>query len=148
MFCSVKKVFLKNFSNFIGKRLYWSLFIMTLRRPPNLWKAISNMGSCNICNSFKRTTKLWREIIFVLATKISENTTNILQYYISIEFITSTKFSLKLNICMYGIKFTSHKQYLFGCFFYRNAKKTRTDQSYSTSSFLLSQKKWLTNLQM
>ena len=48
---------------------------------------------------------------------------------------------------MYEIKFTSHKQYLFGHLFSKKAKKTQTDQSATTSFFLLSQKKRLINLQ-
>ena len=36
---------------------------------------------------------------------------------------------IRLNICILKTKFTSHKQYLLGLLFSRNAKKTHTDQS-------------------
>ena len=60
------------------------------------------------------------------ATKIGENTTNILTTIFQTKF---TLWQIKLNICMYEIKFTFHKQYLFGRLFSRHAKKTHTDQS-------------------
>ena len=63
--------------------------------------------------------------MFVSATKIGENTTNILNYYVQTKF---TLWHIKLNICQQEIKFPSHKQYLFGRLFSRNAKKTHTDQ--------------------
>ena len=37
---------------------------------------------------------------------------------------------------MQDIKFTTHKQYLFGPFFFRNAKKVYTDQSPQKFFFL------------
>ena len=37
---------------------------------------------------------------------------------------------------MQDIKFTTHKQYLFGRFFFRNAKKAYTDQSPQEVFFL------------
>ena len=40
-----------------------------------------------------------------------------------------TLWHMKLNICMQEIKFTFHKQYLFGRLFSRNAKKTHADKS-------------------
>ena len=38
---------------------------------------------CPLSSIFKAATKSWREIIFVSASKIRENTVNILNYYIS-----------------------------------------------------------------
>ena len=45
MFC--KKDVLKNFSNFTGKQLYWSLFLIKLQanRPASLIKRDSNTGA-------------------------------------------------------------------------------------------------------
>ena len=37
---------------------------------------------------------------------------------------------------MQDVKFTTHKQYLFGPFFFRNAKKAYTDQSPQKFFFL------------
>ena len=44
--CSVKKDFLKNFANFKGKHLCWSLFLIKLQasRPATLLKRDSNTG--------------------------------------------------------------------------------------------------------
>ena len=47
------------------------------------------------------------------ATKIGENVTNV----------------IKLKIYMKKTNFTSHKQYLLGLLFSRNAKESHTDQS-------------------
>ena len=44
--CSVKRVVLKNFANFTGKHLYWSLFLVTLQglSPATFLKRDSNTG--------------------------------------------------------------------------------------------------------
>ena len=55
------------------------------------------------------------------ATKIGENTTNILTTIFQTKF---TLWQIKLNICMSEIKFTSHQQYLFGCLFFPVSKET------------------------
>ena len=46
-----------------------------------------------------------------------------------------THWQTKLNISTQEIKFTSHKQYLFGRLFSGNPKKTHTDQSILQASF-------------
>ena len=64
--------------------------------------------------------------------------------------IFQTKFTLsyiKLNICMKEVKLTSHKKYLFGGLFPRNAKKTHTQTKLHYKFFTLSELKWITNLQ-
>ena len=68
---------------------------------------------------FKGATKLYPTIIFVSATKISENVTNIWNCYFSNQIYSLT----------YQTKFTSHKQYLCGLLFYRNVKRTHAGQT-------------------
>ena len=60
------------------------------------------------------------------ATKIGGNTMKILNCYFSKSF---TLWHIRLNIYIWKIKFSSHKHYLFGLLFSRNAKKTHTDRS-------------------
>ena len=55
---------------------------------------------------------------------------------------------MTLNIYIWKTTFTSHKQYLFGSFLSRNAKKTHTDTKYTAIFLTLSEKKRLANLQM
>ena len=62
------------------------------------------------------------------ASKIGKNTTNILTCYFSKWIFTLGHQTKYLHI--EKTKFTSHKQYLFGLPFSRNAKKTHTDQSF------------------
>ena len=52
------KTGLKNFTNFTGKHLCWTLFLIKLQpfRPTTLLKRDSNTGvSCEICKDFKNT---------------------------------------------------------------------------------------------
>ena len=56
--CSVKKGVPKNFPNFAGKHLCWSLFLIKLRgfRPATFLKRDSNTGVyLSICEIFKNT---------------------------------------------------------------------------------------------
>ena len=71
------------------------------------------------------------------ATKISENTTNILNCYFQNKF---TLWHIRLNTYIWKTKFTSNKQFFSVLFFSRNAKKTDTDQSI-LQTFLLCLKK-------
>ena len=48
--CSSKQVFLKTFSNFTGKHLYWSLFLIKVQA-----LRLTQMLSCEICEIFKNT---------------------------------------------------------------------------------------------
>ena len=48
--CSSKQVFLKTFSNFTGKHLYWSLFLIKVQA-----LRLTQTLSCEICEIFKNT---------------------------------------------------------------------------------------------
>ena len=78
-------------------------------------------------SSFKGATKLWTEVIFVSATKIGENTTNILKllfFIINLHSVTSNQISTsrKLNLSL-----TS--QIYFVLLPLEMQQKTRTDKS-------------------
>ena len=85
--CSVKKVVLKNFANFTGKNLCWSLFLIKLQfqGPATLLKKTSTkVLPCEICEPFKSnyfeehlwmsTSKLYlkKESNIVFSCKFSE----------------------------------------------------------------------------
>ena len=97
------------FDHFIG--LLWYHFVLGIVRFRYRHDLLKTCQTGIISESY-------RKIIFVSATKIEENTINIFK----------TKFtsqSIKLNTQLQGIKFTSHKQYLFGRLFPIKAKKTQ-----------------------
>ena len=64
-----------------------------------------------------------KEVVYVSALKLDENTTNILKllfFKINLHFVTSDQVSAYRN-------FGSHKQYLFHLLISRNAKETQAD---------------------
>ena len=63
----------------------------------------------------------------MLATKIGENTTSILNYYFSFQVYTSIH---RTNYLVMQNKFTSYKQYSFFLIFSGNLKKSHTDHIY------------------
>ena len=77
--------------------------------------------------------------MFVTATKIGENTTNILNYFFQNKFALC---HIKPNIYKSKTKFASHKQYLLSLLHSRNSKKTDVYYTF----FTVSEKKQLTNL--
>ena len=97
------------------------------------WGVEGSGGGGKSVMRIKGATKLQPWIIFVSATKIGRNTTNILNCYFQNKF---TLWHIRLNIYIWKTKFTSNKQCFPGHLFSRNAKKTHTDQSI-VQAFLL-----------